>query len=459
VRWLALPTLVTVLVLPASAGASAPSLVASRTIGPAPLAVQFRADVSATDPEAAVVSYAWSFGDGTVASGQSVPHRFVEPGRYTVTLTTTDETGTSTSSSIDIVAQGIRMSIAPAKIVFGKRVAVRGRLVPAAAGARVVLERRVGSAWQLAKTVRTDAAGRFRTGLRPARNGTWRARAGMLRSLPAVLNVAPQLEVSAGAGSAFRGAPLLVRARPQTAAPVQVTVLRGGREVGQARGTAGQRFVVPTPGIGRFAARVELAGRAVTVPLRAAGPRLAPGSSGPDVLALRARLAQLRVHVPGPSTTFGAELGDAVIAFQKARGLARTGVVDDATWRALGQDAVPAPRYRSRDTHIEVSKSRQILLIVRNGETIAYLPVSSGAGGITPTGDYRIRWKAPATTTWLGSAILYRTMTFRANTHAIHGFPSVPTYPASHGCVRVPIWLADWLYQQSPVGERVYIYE
>jgi lipoprotein-anchoring transpeptidase ErfK/SrfK len=34
----------------------------------------------------------------------------------------------------------------------------------------------------------------------------------------------------------------------------------------------------------------------------------------------------------------------------------------------------------------------------------------------------------------------------------------VPVYPASHGCVRVPMWLANWLYVQSPVGERVYVY-
>ena len=49
-------------------------------------------------------------------------------------------------------------------------------------------------------------------------------------------------------------------------------------------------------------------------------------------------------------------------------------------------------------------------------------------------------------------------MTFHTH-YAIHGFPSVPAYPASHGCVRIPIWIADWLYQQSPVGERVYVYE
>jgi lipoprotein-anchoring transpeptidase ErfK/SrfK len=162
--------------------------------------------------------------------------------------------------------------------------------------------------------------------------------------------------------------------------------------------------------------------------------------------------------VPAPAATFGAELADSVVAFQKARGLSRTGIADAATWRALGQEVVPVPRYRGAGTHLEVSKSRQILIVVRDGETTAYLPVSSGAGGITPVGSFSVLWKAPATTTWLGSAILYRTMTIHGNV-AIHGYPSVPTYPASHGCVRIPIWLADWLYRQTPVGERVYVYE
>jgi L,D-transpeptidase catalytic domain len=145
-------------------------------------------------------------------------------------------------------------------------------------------------------------------------------------------------------------------------------------------------------------------------------------------------------------------------AFQKARGLERTGAVDASTWRALAQDVVPTPRRGVEGNHIEVSKSRQILMVVRDGETVWYLPVSSGTAGITPVGNYRILWKALATTTWLGPAILYRTMTFHTH-YAIHGFASVPTYPASHGCVRIPIWLADWLYQHSPVGEPVYVYE
>ena len=41
---------------------------------------------------------------------------------------------------------------------------------------------------------------------------------------------------------------------------------------------------------------------------------------------------------------------------------------------------------------------------------------------------------------------------------AIHGWPDVPPYPASHGCVREPIWACYWTYDQSWVGEVVYIY-
>ena len=76
-------------------------------------------------------------------------------------------------------------------------------------------------------------------------------------------------------------------------------------------------------------------------------------------------------------------------------------------------------------------------MVVRDGKTESVVSVSTGATGNTPEGAFRIRWKALATTTWLGPAILYRTMTFLGNEYAIHGFPSVPAYAASHGCVRV----------------------
>ena len=42
--------------------------------------------------------------------------------------------------------------------------------------------------------------------------------------------------------------------------------------------------------------------------------------------------------------------------------------------------------------------------------------------------------------------------------YAVHGNPIVPPYPASHGCVRVPMWIAPYLFQTNRYGETVYVY-
>jgi lipoprotein-anchoring transpeptidase ErfK/SrfK len=79
----------------------------------------------------------------------------------------------------------------------------------------------------------------------------------------------------------------------------------------------------------------------------------------------------------------------------------------------------------------------------------AILPVARGATGNTPQGRLPHPLEG-AGDEYLGSG--------PGSSIAIHGWADVPPYPASHGCVRVPIWDADWLYDRSPVGERVYVY-
>ncbi len=353
-------------------------------------------------------------------------------------------------------ASSITLAVTRPAAVAGDRVTLHGRVTPAQAGVRVLIERR----GVVVLRARTGVRGRYTARMRVGRSGVWSARiAGTsVRSAAVRITASPQLRIEVWSASAFVGAQVVVHARPRTTGRVELTILRLGEPVAEVRVPIGRRVVVPTDALGRFALRAELGASVARARVTAVARTLSYGSTGRDVLALRARLARLRVHVPGPSTTFGSELFDSVVAFQKARGLSRTGVADEATWRALSRELVPAPRRRGTGTHIEVSKSRQILLIVENGRTASYLPVSSGAGGITPVGNFSVLWKAPSTSTWLGSAILYRTMTIHGNV-AIHGYPSVPTYPASHGCIRVPIWIADWLYGQTPVGEPVYVYE
>jgi lipoprotein-anchoring transpeptidase ErfK/SrfK len=40
----------------------------------------------------------------------------------------------------------------------------------------------------------------------------------------------------------------------------------------------------------------------------------------------------------------------------------------------------------------------------------------------------------------------------------VHGYPDVPAFPASHGCVRIPMWLAPSVYSHFAYGTLVLIY-
>jgi hypothetical protein len=91
-------------------------------------------------------------------------------------------------------------------------------------------------------------------------------------------------------------------------------------------------------------------------------------------------------------------------------------------------------------------------LAVRNGVVTAAVHVSTGATGNTPVGRWRVYRKVPG---W--DWVLWYPMYFLRG-FAIHGYPSVPAYPASHGCIRVPMWIAPRLYATNAWGAAVYVY-
>jgi lipoprotein-anchoring transpeptidase ErfK/SrfK len=364
----------------------------------------------------------------------------------------------------------ISVSLGRSKAAYGDILAVRGVLAPASPDETVVIELQTGTGWVGLRSTTTQADGTFVAKVDVTKGSLVRARpaAGDAVSQVLAVSVTPKVTVKPAKGLSYGGARIAARVRPASyAGTVAVRVEKHGEEVANRTTTVENgklRTTVPLPGVGRFRVvlgfpeRDGLAARVTSARVVAKGRALSVGAMGPDVRGLRERLAELHVHVPARSSTFGYELRDAVLAFQKAYGLDRTGTVDAATWRKLEAVRVIKPRSRGPALHIEVDKTRQILMVVEKGQVSAVLPVSSGATGNTPEGRHQIRWKALATTTWLGPGILYRTMTFYENSIAIHGWASVPEYAASHGCVRIPIWAADWLYQRSHVGETVYVY-
>ncbi len=198
------------------------------------------------------------------------------------------------------------------------------------------------------------------------------------------------------------------------------------------------------------------AGAAVAAPAAPAG--LKKGARGPEVAALQNQLIGLGYWLGEPDGVFDDDTRHAVIAFQKLAGLPRDGAVGSATQAAL--DAAARPSARTAAGHvIEVDLAHQVLLIVDDGTVTEVVDVSTGRrAGTTPTGSFTVDRqidglrRAP-----LGK--LYRPKYFYGGV-AVHGYTSVPTKPASHGCVRVTYTAMDHLWGPGvmPMGTPVVVY-
>jgi peptidoglycan hydrolase-like protein with peptidoglycan-binding domain len=179
------------------------------------------------------------------------------------------------------------------------------------------------------------------------------------------------------------------------------------------------------------------------------------GASGADVRMLHERLASLGYAGIDPaSTTFTEATRHATMAFQKVNGIGRDGVVGPQTLRALEQPKVPDLQGKGGDRLI-VDVSDQVAILVRGGQVTKIVNASTAAPGQSPTprGDHRVGFKDEGNHPRKGEQMYYSSF-FKGN-FAVHGNPSVPSYPASHGCVRVPMALAKELYLDLPTGFTV----
>jgi lipoprotein-anchoring transpeptidase ErfK/SrfK len=99
-----------------------------------------------------------------------------------------------------------------------------------------------------------------------------------------------------------------------------------------------------------------------------------------------------------------------------------------------------------------VDKSRQVVMEIRGGRVERVIHASTGATGNTPVGTWHV-YSEVAGWSW----VLWQPMYFLRG-FAIHGYPEVPPWPASHGCVRVPMWLATGLRERWGYGSIVRVY-
>ncbi len=157
----------------------------------------------------------------------------------------------------------------------------------------------------------------------------------------------------------------------------------------------------------------------------------------------------------------------ALIAFQKVEGRARTGKLTAEELESLRAAKRPAPR-ASDSAHIEIDLSRQVLFVVdESGEVSNILPISTGTGKLftsqgwtrracTPCGEFTVYRKIAG---WRKSPLgLLYYPNYISGGVAIHGSLSVPAHPASHGCIRIPLFAAKAFSEMIPIGARVIVY-
>jgi peptidoglycan hydrolase-like protein with peptidoglycan-binding domain len=178
------------------------------------------------------------------------------------------------------------------------------------------------------------------------------------------------------------------------------------------------------------------------------------GERGTGVLLLQRGLDKLGFAVP-VTGYYDAGTSRAVIAFRKTNGMERIGYASAAVYSMVlkGQGAFK-PKFPDAGYHVEYDWSRQVLAFVRNGKTVNAYHSSSGAP-VTPTvfGTFSFYRKEPGTN-HLGMV----QSNYFIGGYAIHGYKDVPVYPASHGCLRVPVPNAYQIDAQISLGMKIMVY-
>jgi peptidoglycan hydrolase-like protein with peptidoglycan-binding domain len=349
---------------------------------------------------------------------------------------------------------------APGATTYGHQIDFIGRLSPAVAGVHVRLLR--GPVFVAATS--TGASGSFRIQVAIARPGPFHAEASGVASAPVIVRIVPFLDAVL-VGPRVAGSPLSLsaRLRPSYAGTLRVRVQRSGRSFTQVFGPTAD-VKLGTTEIESFHIVVDdlprpgFAAVSRTLPVELRPPSLTFGARSPLVAQLLHRLGALGYEVPGITQEFDYDVLESVYAFEKVQNLDRTGIANATFWSHLDHPRLPQPRYLLPASHIEVDKAHQVLYVVRDGQVKFVSPVSTAgiAGYYTPVGRFSIFRKVPGyDPSPLG--ILYKPMYFTGG-YAIHGNPSVPPYPASHGCIRVPNFVIERLYSSEPYGETVYVY-
>lgn len=178
------------------------------------------------------------------------------------------------------------------------------------------------------------------------------------------------------------------------------------------------------------------------------------GARGTGVSILLAMLRGKGYYAPHGST-YGAGTGKAVLTFRKVNRMARIETPSRQIYHLLqtGRGGIHA-RYPNMGEHLEADLSKQVLTFYMGSRALEIHPISSGKPS-TPTvlGKYQFYMREPGTN---GHGMVYSV--YFHNGYATHGYAELPTYPASHGCLRTWVPSAVHIYNKIKIGEWIAVF-
>jgi hypothetical protein len=182
--------------------------------------------------------------------------------------------------------------------------------------------------------------------------------------------------------------------------------------------------------------------------------RIGFGSTGRFVQLIQQRLAALHFYIP-QSGVYDNGTGLAIDAYHRLLNWGTYQTLDGRTISYLlnGWGAFKV-RYPSHGRHAEGSLGNQLLALINGSKVDLIFPISSGKPS-TPTvlGNFHVYLRTPG---YLPDGMYYSS--FFIGGYAIHGYDPAPDYPASHGCMRLPIPDAITAYDWLTYGDAVDVY-
>ncbi len=183
-------------------------------------------------------------------------------------------------------------------------------------------------------------------------------------------------------------------------------------------------------------------------------PSLRRGQCGEVVVGFKRALRKMG-YIANSGKCFGAKTGRGVLAYRTVNGKRRSPRAGAGIVRAVfaGRGGYRV-RHPNAGEHVEVPLSKKVLVFVKDDKAFAIYPISAGKYS-TPTVTGRFEFFR--TEAGYNNLEMYYSFYFHRG-YAVHGYKSVPDYPASHGCLRTFIADQPEVYNLINFGEDIFIW-